>query len=46
MAGQELPTQVMRQDFMTAVTAYGAAHQGEISDAVVQEIFASVRNNS
>ncbi len=46
MAGQELPTQVMRRDFMTAVTAYGAAHQGDISDAVVQEIFASVRNNS
>ena len=46
MVGQELPTQVMRRDFMTAVTAYGAAHQGDISDAVVQEIFASVRNNS
>ncbi len=42
MARQKLPTQAMRRDFMAAVTAYGAAHQGEISDAVVQEILADV----
>ena len=45
MVRQELQTQAMRCDFMTAVTTYGAAHQGEISDAVVQEILAVVRNN-
>ena len=42
MAMQILPTQAQRSAYMTAVTAYGAAHEGEISEAVAEEIMKQI----
>lgn len=45
LAGKKLPTQKMRSEFMTAVTAYGALHQGKISDQAAQNIMLAAMKN-